>query len=588
MGKLYDLLNSIVSKVNSAVKVVEQTFTDAEKAQARANIGAAAEGESGGVSSWNDLTDKPVVTEGGDTLTVGDFDSWAAQFSEDNPPTMSQTGGYGKVSDAVPTLEDCQDGITMVFESGRTFTATYEKLAEIYAEYGALFADFFIVIPSDNYEGDTGVFPEKGIYFLLDPSQWLVSITIPGYTGFATEKIAPSHLYQPDWNQNDETQPDFVKNRTHWEETVETGGDTLMWDGNTEGLTIVDDAFVLLSNATPTVDEIGENSTVDMGEGVDTLTIVSAADAGLGDLDGVYALCGAEIGMVAILTEIENAEVFESVLPQTGIWISSALTEEISSLTITIPGYTGFVTTETVVHPLDTKFLPEHLQFGETETGGDTLTWDGNTEGLEAFMDAYYKVSDAKIYAETLTNGFTGTAYDSDLGHNAVNPNLEEVGDGVYFQMGVVLFVLKNATFRGVDLTPGIYLCRMTEEGWEAYVTSITIPGYTGFPLTKKMDEKYLPTIPAEKLPGAVVLYTDAENYLYATEDTSDTSKRMTRTELLKTVLSGRTLYTYMNPAYIPVIVVDDGESMAAFTPAMSLLDISEAFVGYTAEYTAT
>ena len=40
MSKLYDLLNTIIGKVNKAVSTENQTLAENEKAQARANIGA--------------------------------------------------------------------------------------------------------------------------------------------------------------------------------------------------------------------------------------------------------------------------------------------------------------------------------------------------------------------------------------------------------------------------------------------------------------------------------------------------------------------------------------------------------------------
>ena len=39
---------------------------------------------------------------------------------------------------------------------------------------------------------------------------------------------------QADWNQSDETAPDYIKNRPFYDETV-----TIEWDGNTEGKTVV-------------------------------------------------------------------------------------------------------------------------------------------------------------------------------------------------------------------------------------------------------------------------------------------------------------------------------------------------------------
>ena len=57
MSKLFYLLNTIIGKVNDCIKTTAQVLTDDQKAQARKNIGAAAEGEGGGGSSvqsdWN-------------------------------------------------------------------------------------------------------------------------------------------------------------------------------------------------------------------------------------------------------------------------------------------------------------------------------------------------------------------------------------------------------------------------------------------------------------------------------------------------------------------------------------------------------
>ena len=65
MGKLYDLLSSLIEKVNSTVKVSAQTLTDEQKTQARANIGAAADGGGGASvqSNWsqNDETENDFI-----------------------------------------------------------------------------------------------------------------------------------------------------------------------------------------------------------------------------------------------------------------------------------------------------------------------------------------------------------------------------------------------------------------------------------------------------------------------------------------------------------------------------------------------
>jgi hypothetical protein len=52
----------------------------------------------------------------------------------------------------------------------------------------------------------------------------------------ADEFLLKSEAMQSDWNQNDETKSDYIKNRTHYEGIEKVLTDTFTWDGNTEGL----------------------------------------------------------------------------------------------------------------------------------------------------------------------------------------------------------------------------------------------------------------------------------------------------------------------------------------------------------------
>ena len=216
------------------------------------------------------------------------------------------------------------------------------------------------------------------------------------------------------------------------------------------------------------------------------------------------------------------------------------------------------------------------LSFGDSPTGGDTLEWDGNAEGLLSVMDSFYKVSSATPTMTDFANGCTVT-----MNGESCALSFEEIQgsvpiDGV-FAIGAVFVV--NPEGVGADLDglafpeAGIYF--MYVPGY-MMATSITIPGYTGFPVTKKIEEKYLP--------GAVILYADAESYLYATEDTSDTSKRMTRAELLEMVKSGRMMWCGQQPDYAAsefrsdIMVLD----MVAFAIVTNTIESIEWF---TAEY---
>lgn len=138
--------------------------------------------------------------------------------------------------------------------------------------------------------------------------------------------------------------------------------------------------------------------------------------------------------------------------------------------------------------------------FGESATGGDTLTWDGNTDGKIGVPElGVYLVSNKPFSSNDVENGMKVTVYYKS--HNAeqsyelrdyeiyINP------DGFITTEGVFSVPYDNyvATDLGGIVFPstGIYVINTGD----IYVSSITIPGYTGFPAIKKLDAKYLPDI---------------------------------------------------------------------------------------------
>ena len=119
--------------------------------------------------------------------------------------------------------------------------------------------------------------------------------------------------------------------------------------------------------------------------------------------------------------------------------------------------------------------------------GGDTLTWDGNTEGLFAFADAYYKLSDVVPSLEQAQQGGTlqlvmqeqtmNIAFTSD---NVVTLDgilgiaVEELGSHA------ILFVSEE-TATSFAIETGTYFLRMPVDGEFAHLSYLTINGYTGF-----------------------------------------------------------------------------------------------------------
>ena len=131
--------------------------------------------------------------------------------------------------------------------------------------------------------------------------------------------------------------------------------------------------------------------------------------------------------------------------------------------------------------------------FGESPTGGDTLTWDGNTEGLVNAINMFYKVSDAIVTIDDFANGWSYVMSDGRIGSETAE-YASEYAPGVVSALSMYCIAESGV---GVDIggvafpESGIYFVKI--DGM--HLTSVTIPGYTGFPVTKKIDPKYLPSV---------------------------------------------------------------------------------------------
>lgn len=232
----------------------------------------------------------------------------------------------------------------------------------------------------------------------------------------------------------------------------------------------------------------------------------------------VGIMFGSHIDGTAIGVVIEQEMAMgEDVVLSTGLWlIAYGANSSTRILSVTIPG-------KETIKQLDSKFLNPALQFGETTVTGDTLTWDGNTDGLVSVVESFYKVADNIVTADELANGFS---YTFDYGEVVEGPAIE-LANGVLSDGDAVIFVDENGAGAIIEALgvafpePGIYLAGQIGE---FYVSSLTIPGYNGFGTTtiKTIDAKYLPETAspdwnaAEGEPGHI------NNKPFGTETTPD------------------------------------------------------------------
>jgi hypothetical protein len=469
----------------TSFKIDNFTGFGVEKVKARylpENIGG------GGVSSWNDLTDKPFyeITIGEDVLT------WDG--NKNGLPNI--TGMFYYASSVVPTAEDLHNGGTLICNGvvTETFTSSNMDIVEttdtmLIVRVGG--SPRFVIATCDNaVDGAGSTIANKGVYLLHDGAKYVSSLEINGFS-FKETKIKtidpkflpPMESGVSSWN--DLTDRPFGETTTY--------GDTLTWDGNTEGLEFVDlfevagAVYYKISNAIPTVDDLANGVSVGM-----SLGNVNTYPAGefIPISDGVLSTDAMEFFIVdesAVGVDIEGI-----IFPESGVYVmfmadeGDAVGVYVTSLTIN--NYNGFECTETV--PLPNKYL----DFIET-VGGDTLTWDGDTSGLTAF-GTFCKVSDSAVSTDDLQNG--GTAVFNTMTIQFTSEDIVPLADnlnGVMHPTGmpIIFFALAdNIDMGDGDFIPekGIYFAQFEAEG---YTSSLTINGYTGF-TKEQVKEEYLPS----------------------------------------------------------------------------------------------
>ena len=156
-----------------------------------------------------------------------------------------------------------------------------------------------------------------------------------------TGKMVPggSKTVQTDWNQTDDTAPDFLKNKPFGD----FPGDTLSWDGNPEGKVIIGDFLCKVSDVVPTLDDFANGATLktligDIPVTLDELVVVAEGILIYGD------------GFFAIVS-VAGAGFEGMVFPEAGIYMSIDIGGYLPSLVI--PGYTGFIKNVSI----DKKYL---------------------------------------------------------------------------------------------------------------------------------------------------------------------------------------------------------------------------------------
>lgn len=141
--------------------------------------------------------------------------------------------------------------------------------------------------------------------------------------------------------------------------------------------------------------------------------------------------------------------------------------------------------------------------------GGDTLTWDGNTSGLESFQIddfSYYKITDIVPSVEELSKGGACTSYMMGDSLESEFTSAQENEDGS-------LSILNMDGAEDVNIaikSDGIYFLYISMDEMTGYTSTLTINGYTGF--TKE-------TIKQEVLPEPVLTSPSGKKFKITVAD---------------------------------------------------------------------
>lgn len=365
--------------------------------------------------SWNDVKDKPLEIVGSDTLT------WDGNTEGLESVDIFGDGEmYYLVNEATPTNEEMSNGITFVMGSETHQLVAEEMVGNFYglAPSGTEMYLVFVATVDNLTIGDT-VISKKGIYICVYGDS--VSLTIPGYTGFTSEKLKesylPEHTHKISW--------DNVVNKPF--ETV--GSDTLNWDGNTEGLEgiyfDVDGESVLgmvrVTDATFTKEDFANGGIIRLATetGVESeYTFISNNIFWATDTFAIFAIYDDNDNPVfsGWISTQDNQNV-DGIIVNTGMYVNaSASTIEDSHLlrlvSITINGYTGFKkwqikegylpeSIQQNINGLNEKIVQETNKLSNEKVNKTQLTNAVNTALAEAKLSGEFDGEDGKDYVLT-------------------------------------------------------------------------------------------------------------------------------------------------------------------------------------------
>lgn len=417
-------------------------------------------------------------------------------------------GKYVKVSNAIPTAEDLQNGGTITYYNLVDGEITGDLVTANFPEGDYLFISSTngirinydgVPLALISFNGNPTIgaitfndITEAGVYFDAGRYRCIHSLTINDYAGFEIIKTIPEKYLPKGIGEGSVNLDKYF---------TSTNSNTLIWDGNTTGLTNLDNTIFKVTDETPTAAEASTGGCFKWEENGTMKTFIF--DAVEVWTDEVYAIYGTEFGQVFVALA-DNATAYGLTFPEKGVYLSAYSGKHICEIT-----FNGYQFANQV---LKGECLPEHEHawqdiknplFGEVKSSnGDTIISD------KVVCGNYHKVSDAVPKRADINKGIQLTyhwvkdgkvsrdsrTFDSTDQYYRVSENTAGI---IITYDGTPLVVI---SFTGSSTIGGWTFEGITEAGTyfrqdDYYCTySLTISEYTGYPYTfTKIAERYLP-----------------------------------------------------------------------------------------------
>ena len=325
-----------------------------------------------------------------------------------------------------------------------------------------------------------------------------------------------NNIETPDWNQNDATQPGYIKNRTHY---IDKPSEVITFDGDTNGkdfIDVNDNLIVKVSDNTYTVEElIGASVFMNVGDSARlTEELIEQINGGLSIADGLILIVHNPDTFASSISEILDIippetnwtiGTYFGYSPSASVWVSK----------LNLP--------ETAVK-LDPKYLPDSLPY--TESPLFNITWDGDKtdkQVIEMSEVTLVKISDeipSDIATDFLNSQLTITENGEvvetiQIDSSDIHPVPGAIGiaggiAGVYIIYDSDTLLANMPEEYRVNFTNGVYFMHAsdpTDETYSAYISS-----FVGASVIHKLDSKYLPDDINESL-GLATVATSGNYY---------------------------------------------------------------------------